>query len=190
MSKLTLVRQKLVDRPDVSIVSPPDPDYLPHLGRNQYIPFFVAPENGLYTAADLREFMEGLVPDSLEPTSMHAFREVDGTLYFGEMYFSEKIGEYRKGEIYQLTDEDLFNAEGFKDGRKIQKRKEDMMRTTLVRPYPSVEIAANMSGGLLDYFPQISLKDLRKYERGPGFFKRLFSSSGRLETPVTPASGF
>ena len=120
MSKLSAIELSLKRNRNVIIVGRIREDYLGHninWDRGYNVSYDVVPKSGLYTAEELQNFMMGLVPKGLEPTSKEDFsiNDEDGKLMFGYLYFVEKIGEttITKKGLITLTDEKLIDDPDF-----------------------------------------------------------------------------
>ena len=170
MSKLSIVKQSLETNPEVVIAKVFENNYLP--GRNGYwshtMDFWVAPKNGLYTAEELQEFMMGLVPEGLEPTSKDDFRKYDkkSDLSLGKLYFDEDIGQEKVTRICTLTDEDLLNVSGFVDGQRTIEESRPYQRRTWVRPFPNEALVEDLLEGKLGSKYSIRPEELKRYQSG------------------------
>lgn len=187
MSKLQIVKQALESNPNVVIVNVDEQNYLPD--RNGYfshtLDYWVAPRRALYTAPELQTFMTGLIPN-LVSTQMDSFHQYDkeSDLSFGVLYFDEKIGEERTitRRVITLDEKDLLRTmerytpksdetvtrDVLSGKQTIEKDvREDYLRRTWVRLFPSQEIARDILSEKLDSEFSISPKNLRKYQPSP-----------------------
>ncbi len=183
MSKLSIIRQALETNPGVVIVNTKKRNYLPYSSNRKdffchIIDYLVAPKKGLYTADELQEFMNRLVPD-LKPTSQIDFRQYDknSDLKFGALYFDEKVGRERRitKRIIRLNDEELLNVDGFVNGEKtIDKDVNiDYIRRTSVNPFPNEEFARDYLDGKLEIILGVRQGTLKKYQPQKSLFQKL-----------------
>jgi len=118
--------------------------------------FVVAPRNTLYTAKELNEFMDSLVPelkaDKREEFTLHKGGGFVNTLaiYFGKLTFTEKIGECRsinnRKTISTITDEKIAKLIGYQGPKEYSEDTDSTTDTTwdtYIRPYPN-ELSARL----------------------------------------------
>jgi len=180
MSKLTLIRHTLEKNPNVTIVHVDEKNYLPerYMRFSHTVDFWIAPKTGLYTADELQDFMMELVPEGLKPTTVNNFRQYNGDLSFGRLYFDEKIGEERTitKKILTLSDEELLNVAGFVDGKRASidtEVTEEYRRSTSVRPFPNEAFIGDLLKGKLIFLNHIHSEEFRRYK--PEALQRLMS---------------
>ena len=186
MSKLSLVRQALEHNPRVLIGKVMEKNHLPR--RDGYwshtVDFLVAPHGGLYTAAELQEFMMSLVPQGLETTCLDSFHDYPdlSAMNFGKLYFDEDIGNEEITRVCTITDPDLLNEGGFVNGKRTIQEEKPYQRRTWIRPFPNLKIIKDALEGKLRSEYYIDREDLERYKsKSPkpvsiGFFRKLFSS--------------
>lgn len=162
MNKLIQVTKVLESNPDIVIVGVPERNFHPSVdgGWSHTVDFHVAPiSGGEYTAKRLQELIMSLVP-KLQYTTKDDFRESDSELAFGKLYFDEVIGSANIRTEITLTDQSLFQSDGFVDGKQVLEKTHDLKRRVWVRLFPDISIAHLALAGVNEY--SISKKDLAK----------------------------
>lgn len=173
MNKLKIVKDHLNSNSKVKVVRIKEETYFPIPSGfwTQFVEIYVAPSSGLYDSKKLQEFMmKELVPPDLEPTSVdnfytHQFHD-GGRLELGSLYFDEEIG--KKIEHAEIYDEELLNKikSDFpvEEKNNIITKKEKLERRTLVRLYPTEDVAEDVISWKHPEFRYwIPLKELEKY---------------------------
>lgn len=183
MSKLKIVREALETNPDIVIANIDIRIHLPNpVGYFCHtIDYWVAPKKGLYEVDDLQAFMMGLIPRGLEPTSIDYFHQYDkkSDLVFGKLYFDESVGEQRTitKRILTLYDEELFDSEGFVDGKRVidEDKIEEYKRRIWVYPFPSKTFVRDVLSKKLEFGNfRATPKELEEYKPGtPDLLQRL-----------------
>ena len=171
MTKIDTIRKALKSNPKVirlSILGSLEEGntYTPLSSPSYNVSFYVAPRGGLYTAKDLDEFMTRLVP-GLEPTTVESFENCPKGLLFGNIYFSEKIGEEKK--IITITDEEaLSKIEELTNRKRTLEKVIDHKRKIGIEVFPD----ENMFNDIVDYkkhknpFSMITPEGMRCFGRG------------------------
>ena len=157
MSKLSTIKETLQHNPDITVLIHASEPFI----RNdplwiQTYDFLVAPKKGLYSAAELQEFMLSLVP-GLEPDSKDDFKQYvnsDRTLRFGALCFAETIGH-----VAITTDDPDFEPFAFFPNSYAHCHEQELCRRIMVYPFPNEEYAraiAKVPGGYLPVRADIS----------------------------------
>lgn len=155
ISKLEKVRKALEEHIKITIVGTAEGGELPGRSREedygksesdywQYINFYVAPNEGVYTAKELSVLLKSLV-STLEPTSESYFCEWGSVMDLGALYFTEEIGTVKIRYEVNLN-EGVSAPKNLIDGKVIEKVN-TAMRSTVVRLFPNIEFAKNALNG-------------------------------------------
>jgi hypothetical protein len=104
---------------------------------SQTVTIIVYPHKGIYTAQELNDLMDSLVPEGMKPTSRDAARDGGSSLEFGKLYFDEVIGTETHNIV--LDDQSWFNKDGNYGADFFHKTTtwdEELKRRTWVLVYP------------------------------------------------------
>lgn len=180
ISKFKIVKKALEENPQVIIVDLKLESSFPRrIGYvTQTANFSIAPSMGLYTANELQEFMQGLIP-GLKPYAQGDFFQADEIkeLHFGYVGFEEKIGEERIESTHVMTDPEftqtfdygkgLENVYGLdEEGILVRRKVIDHLRRTWVNLYPNEQFAKDLLEGKIDstHKDRTKLGFLEKYK--------------------------
>lgn len=176
MSKLKTIEDSLKSNPEVVVVRRDEDNLLPgtvYTGAwSHLVRFYIYPKSGLYTAHELQEFMEGLVP-SLKSSTINCFSEgrervPEYFLSLGSVWYDEKIGEemVHTNRVITITDEYLFNTDGFNDRKKIidTEKTINLQRRICLHVYPNEDIALDITSKIPKIYQEILSSELLKSE--------------------------
>lgn len=105
----------------------------------QLVDVVIFPTEGMYTAAELNLFLETIsAPIDVPGFTMNPFREGIHDLNCGDFSFNEVIGE--EVVVATLTDPEMFNKDGFVDGKHTLRR--SLYRNIHVNVTPDAVTAA------------------------------------------------
>jgi hypothetical protein len=141
MSKLDTIKQTLADNRDIVIhrviswVKEPRDPVSKNLHHQVIISVF--PIIGTFNPAELNSLKRTLIPAGMRPIKDSDFYEDKLDLYLGELEFGEPIGKSR--ELLIMTDPEMMNHDGFKDGRKVIRQ--DLFRIITVQLLPDAVTA-------------------------------------------------
>lgn len=178
MSKLDTVRAALQSNVNVQIVAAEERVYFPHPHSywTHTVDFVVAPNRGIYAAAELQAFMESIIP-GLQPTSIDQFHNFDTSMDLGKLYFDEDLGTETIRHELTLTEWDFLPDGIVNDGKVICEEERKIRRRTWVRLYPDQEVAM-----LRHQFPHsIPVAELRRFKargRKVGFMGSIGRAAG------------
>lgn len=156
ISKLEKVRKALEEHIKITIVGTTEGGELPGRSREedygksqsdywQHINFFVAPNEGVYTAKELSVLLKSLV-STLEPTSESYFCEWGSVMDLGALYFTEEIGAVNIRYEVNLN-EGVSTPKNLIDGNLVIEKVNTASRNTVVRLFPNIQFAKNALNG-------------------------------------------
>lgn len=149
MTKLAQIKAILEAHPNISIVATRDNNHLPKKSAywSHVVEFFIAPApNGVYIAEELREILCSLFPD-IPPTMLWGAEQSGSMFNYGTLVFDEVIGKKTWRTTFELTDETLFSANGFTDGKLENVQTEEVSRRTFVHLFPDQDLAKDAFRG-------------------------------------------
>lgn len=175
MSKLNDIKAALEDNPQVTIISVKSSK---PSAWNDWWDIVVTPREGLYSGAELQQFMDNIVP--IPATMSDKFWESEHLLTFGKLYFDEVIGTAttRGSKTITVTDPDVTLPEGYDErGTKIISLDKvvELKRRTLVWVYPDEDYARHRATGTGTHEIDMSMNPFGTRDSSA---RRLFSSQG------------